>query len=601
MAGTQTAHHLPLLRDGHEPQRRYAADEPGVWIPRDVCRADPVPDATTDFRRTKMYKFHITAWGIRKNNRLHEARALLRRKHALDSQGFSSVFIVRGQLVNFQDIERCCKRAKERASDHVSDESERLPEGTEVVILRNQVGAIAAPEKYRILQSFLHHTAVYADSCFDRGTWRSFSDDEDLTSYPQGDENLAKICFDNLGYASACFGTGQTQLGIAYAQWAFAEFPKTLQSNHQDVIPNLLVQLQRIQRKGLNGLLDAVLRSLTESAVLTLPPSHPHEQTLIALRNLAAESLQSVYEVYIALMRSLYARKLGKNHFRVVRTDFLPSRGKDLTTTPWEEIQEATAYADDQYGVCSRRAFQILRSYCYRLYRAERWLEATPLFEELARRADKTGHHNTHLSSLFRLGKIHQQRGNSEDAKVYWLELFRIIGQDVDVFRYWGPELLEELEKVCRERGEAEEAEQYKAQLAGYHHAIVEADEYRVKPDTVVVSSSASKHPAGDIELTPTFSAERPPASWNDVPLTMNRNSFTGQRLLNAGWEKDARSCLGNPALCDAAPLGSARRTELFRRDRDPLYGSFKREPPADAWQPTRVLASVPNHSTTSG
>ena len=411
-----------------------------------------------------MYKSHITAWGIRKNNRVLEARAILHRKHVLDSQGYSSIFIVRGRLADLADVERCCKRAKEQSSDHGSDEPEHLPEGIDVVILPNQMASIAAPERFRTLQSFLHHTAVYIDSCFDQGTWQSFSDDDDLTSYSQVDENLAKLCFDKLGFASACFSTGLIHLGTAYARQAVFQFRPLLQCNHQDVMPNLLIQLQRIQERGFKEMLEFVLRSLSEIAMLTLPPSHPHERVLTALKDLGVESLESVYEVYLTQVRSLYARKLGTTHFRVVRTDFLLSQGKDLTSTPWTEIQEAIADADNQYGAGSRRAFQVLRSYCYRLYKAGRWREATVLFG-LALSANESSHYHTRLSALFRLGTNLDPRGNSDRANGYWLELLRLAEQDVEVFKYLGPEVLDDLEARIKED------KQYHPQLSAYQRA----------------------------------------------------------------------------------------------------------------------------------
>lgn len=424
-----------------------------------------------NLHRVKMYKSHLTAWGLRKNNRLYEARAILRKKCALEAQGHISIFIVRGQLANLEDIQRCCHRAKEQPSPSDFNEDESLPEGIECVLLPAQP-AIAATLGFRNLERFLHHAAIYVDYCFDQGLWRSTSDDEDLTHSFQGNGNTIKLCFDDLGHAASSVGQSQFRLARAYIQSALDEFPTVLLTDHQDVVPTLLVQLQRIQQKGLNRLLEFVVQRLSGLAVQTLAPSHPHQAFFLALKDLAHESMKCVYEVYMAQRRSLYAQHLGVHHFRVIRTDYLPSKGNDLTSKSWGEIQDAIACADVQYGTHSRRAFQILRSYCYRIYGAGRWSEAAVLFQQLVFRAERPGNYNTRVSAQFRLGKIRRQQGRCAEAKTHWLEVLKLANANADIFKYWGLEVLESLASVCRDRNEQEEADLYVGELAAYHHTV---------------------------------------------------------------------------------------------------------------------------------
>lgn len=165
----------------------------------------------------KMYKSHITAWGLRKNNSVHEARAIMSKKRVLDALGLTSVFIVRGELADLEDVQRCYKRAQRSLS--MADEEEEggggkknLPDGVSCVVFQDSVTFIKAPDRLRNLESFLHHTAIHVEGCFDQGLWRSSSDDEDLSYYPQIDQNIAKECFSDLRHASACFDARQCQL-----------------------------------------------------------------------------------------------------------------------------------------------------------------------------------------------------------------------------------------------------------------------------------------------------------------------------------------------------------------------------------------------------
>jgi Clr5 domain len=374
----------------------------------------------------KMYKSHITLWGLRKNNQLREAQAILRKKYALESAGFHPLFLIRGQLADMNDIERCCKRAKAEFSTTDADaEDHSLPESVEYLGFQYHLNLIDAPAKFTELQRFLHNTLVHFDSCFDRGLWRSESDDQDL-AYPQDMELLAKQCFDDLSYATACFENGHSRLGQVFAQRAFDNFSAVLQTNHQDVISALLVQLDRIQRKGLDVfLLDAVSR-FAKLASTDLPLAHPHAALFNALETLAYDSIGSLYQVHIAQRRSLYIRNVGRDHYRVVRTETLPSLSEDVNLTPLTHIQEAVALADTRYGPTSRRSLLILASYCCRIYRTDRSMESEVLFSELVQRAEQTGPCQTRVSARYRLGKLQRDQGKNQEARRHGLRRLKL-------------------------------------------------------------------------------------------------------------------------------------------------------------------------------
>ena len=506
-----------------------------------------------NLHRVKMYKSHLTAWGLRKYNRLCEARAILRKKRTLEAHGFTSIFIVRGQLANLEDIQRSCRRAREEPSCSEFDEDKSLPEGVECVVVPAQIATIATPQRLRSLEKFLHNAAIYVDNCFDHGLWRSTSDDEDLTHSFQVNGNTIKLCFDNLGHAASSVDKRQFQLGGAYLQSALEEFPTVLLTDHQDVVPTLLVQLQRIQQKGLNVLLRFIIQNLSGLVMQTLPPSHPHQTFFLALRDLATESIQCIYEVYMAQRRSLYAQNLGVHHFRVIRTDYLPSKGNGLASKSWSDVQAAIACADAQYGAQSRRAFQILRSYCYRVYGAGRWSEAAALFQELVLRAERAGNYNTRVSAQFRLGKIRQQQGKSAEAKVYWLAVLKLAKADLDIFKYWGLEVLESLAAVCRDQNEKKEAEQYDAELVGYHHTVLNLDEDRHRVDSIQASSPRENAVVSSGLCLASPREQR--VALRDDTLSMRGTQSFSERLSHThGWDKCASSHNGDVIVAPPGP-----------------------------------------------
>ena len=60
-----------------------------------------------------MYKNKITLWGLDKKQKRYEACLILRRKREWDMQGRPPcLFLLRGWLVDMEDLERYRKRAK---------------------------------------------------------------------------------------------------------------------------------------------------------------------------------------------------------------------------------------------------------------------------------------------------------------------------------------------------------------------------------------------------------------------------------------------------------------------------------------------------------
>ena len=410
----------------------------------------------------------------------------------------SSLFIVRGRLADIEDLERCCRRAKALPpTDFDEYEIAILPVGIECVILRDRIASISDPENFKQLQCFLHYSAVYIDSCFDRGLWLPGSDDKDPMQYPAAAKHHPQLCFDNLHHAGFCLGSGQGQLGGAYARSAFEHLPNVLRCNHQDVMANLLIRLRCLQEKGLQNFLHVLVRYLAELVAELLPPFHPHKMFFAALQHLTVVSIDCLYEVHIAQRRSLYVGRLGVNHLHVVRIDYSSSRGHDLTAVPSKEIQAAVERADHTYGAYSRRAFLVLRSYCYRLYEGKRWSEAAVLFEQLAHRAENANCSDAWASAKFCQGKSHLKQLKFEDAKNCWLEVLHLADCDSDMWKYWLNRVLDDLAMTCHHLGEHEEAKRYRVELADHRNAVIEADEERLRNDGITIPNRPAKFLTG--------------------------------------------------------------------------------------------------------
>ncbi|KAG7009143.1 ubiquitin carboxyl-terminal hydrolase 2 [Physcia stellaris] len=119
---------------------------------------------------TKMYKNHFTMWGIDKNHKENEMRAVVRQNHLRHQQGKSSRFEIRGRPVEFADVVRYWKRKGVSVEEVLARRTTSLtPEA--VMCFTPVVSPLSTPRELADPERILISIRDYFRGSFDSGTW----------------------------------------------------------------------------------------------------------------------------------------------------------------------------------------------------------------------------------------------------------------------------------------------------------------------------------------------------------------------------------------------------------------------------------------------
>ena len=428
-----------------------------------------------------MYKSHITAWGLRKNLRVIEAQAILRRKQALDAMGVTYMFLIRGLPADMEDVERCCKRAKSSASNKGDEYA--LPRGVECVILRQRAQAIKDPDSFNHLRSFFHHSVVHVEGSLDNGSWRLASDKSRLVCCTAKEAHLIERCIQDFKSASRCFNQGKSHLGGAFARQAFSKLPEMLIVAYEGTVEVLLSLLSMMQDRGQNDLKQITITALVGIASITFCPTHPFRQILDSLAIVAVEDVNPLYEVYQAYRIDLNTRKPGFNHW---------SNALNKTVGSFQEIQRDLSRVSEQSGQLSTTTLTIQSRYSIRLGIASRWVEAEQLLRGFVEKSDKAKVSAFRIESRWLLGDAQEHLGSYEAAKKSWMDALKL-SQVVDsVSNVWRLRILRGLVWVCGEIGNTQEAKTYRCLEAELLQGILDEDQRQLRFDGIEVPRRTS-------------------------------------------------------------------------------------------------------------
>lgn len=122
------------------------------------------------FRRVKMYKTHITQWGLDKKNKDFEMRAIVRKNKERSSQGKRSIIRIRGQTRDFAEVIRYWKRKGVSIDDMVARQT-ASPTPEAVEFFTPVPSPILTPQVLAIPERIFRCVRDYFRGSFDSGTW----------------------------------------------------------------------------------------------------------------------------------------------------------------------------------------------------------------------------------------------------------------------------------------------------------------------------------------------------------------------------------------------------------------------------------------------
>ena len=187
-------------------------------------------------RSIKMYRQRIKDWGLDKNHKDNEMKAIVRKYEGRVAEGKASTIRIRGRSIDYQDVVRYWKR-KHLTIDAVLAlrSMSKTPEAVEC--LTPMPSPITTPEVLAVPERILRMLRDYHQGSFEAGTWRSDGSAQYCRSTKVSNDGIhwAARLFDQCTLSFRlieynAFEEASRELGRACAsieQIVLAEFPDT--------------------------------------------------------------------------------------------------------------------------------------------------------------------------------------------------------------------------------------------------------------------------------------------------------------------------------------------------------------------------------------
>ena len=427
-----------------------------------------------------MYKSRITAWGLQKNNKVRDARAILKHQRAVEATGGRCLFFKRGRPIDLEAILRTWRRAGRKYND---DTTYGIPADIECIVFPHDVPTMTNTDAFDNLRTFLHYTAVYFDSCFDTEIWRSVSEDEDLETCTKAETLLVVRTLDDLDKAFALFSKCNNDLAGAYCRRAFASFPEVLSLPYEDLIFELLSQLASQHGQKAAELKQLIINAMTQFASVTLPRSHPYRRIFSSLSVLPQETMQALLEIHGTQRRQIYLQRLGGNHVVIIWNDILRNCEQVHFLQELKmlgcSIDEEIAHIHKTYGASSRRSHLLLMERCKQLHDAGDWIDEEIGLAAALHKIEEAPFPDCEWNLVrlrYNLGVVQTLLEKKHQARSSWNQALALTEKTPYLSDYWSFGLLSRLRRLSMELGDEQSAWQYRHLLDKHNAALIHAD-----------------------------------------------------------------------------------------------------------------------------
>ena len=320
-----------------------------------------------------MYKSKITLWGLDKKQKRSDARSILRvkRKRAHDGRP-PCLFVVRGWLVDEQDLERYCKRAKlDRMIDdqELDDQTLLLSDGDLPKDLLcvdanpHTINALQDPARFRVVRRLLHAITVQVESSFDSGIWNSTHSDQWFLCrskvYLQDVSSLSRM-ISHVENACLLFSKALPDAAGRELRQGFHLLEHVAYSPYHDIVPEVLGLVARLRTTSFMEIGTLIVEHLANvTAQGRAAKVWASRDVFDTLRNPDLVIEECLSEAITSYLRRLYMARLGEDHVAVIELDLARERDKRLSssaTVLHSDVHSSIALFDRKFGPMSRRA-----------------------------------------------------------------------------------------------------------------------------------------------------------------------------------------------------------------------------------------------------
>ena len=225
---------------------------------------------------TKMYKRRIKQWGLDKNNKDDEMRAVVRKTKARLDQGKQSKIHVRGKAIGDEEIIRYWKRKGISIDDVIARRAASgTPEAVEIVT--PVPSRVATPTSFAVPERIFAAIRDYFESSFASGNW-VYDDPESLCHTFKVQEDTIDDLNGLMNHTStACrlFSNHRYQEAGRILISLTSKLQKILSAEHPHTLGNILSTITTTRSEGRDEIGIAVLRQFCALGEFVVGKEHP--------------------------------------------------------------------------------------------------------------------------------------------------------------------------------------------------------------------------------------------------------------------------------------------------------------------------------------
>ena len=225
---------------------------------------------------TKMYRRRIKHWGLDKNNKDADMRAIVRKTRARLDQGKRSKIHVRGKAIDDEEVMRYWRRKGISIDDVIAHRAASVtPDAVEIVT--PVPSRVATPTSLAIPERIFAAIRDYFESSFTSGNW-VYNNPESPCYTRKVQENPMNDLLDLVFHSvTACqfFSNHRCQDAGRILDSVFSKFKKILSAEHPQTLGQILDTVVHVRLEGRDEMGMAILRQFCALGEVVVGKQHP--------------------------------------------------------------------------------------------------------------------------------------------------------------------------------------------------------------------------------------------------------------------------------------------------------------------------------------
>lgn len=280
-----------------------------------------------------MYKNKITQWGLDKNNKENEIRAIVRKTTQRAAVGKKSVARIRGRVLDPEEIQRYLKR-KSHSMEFALVQSASTPPGLECFTPSEIPGSPRTPEVFSVPEHIFILLRDYITGSFQSGTWickNLRSECRSIKQYYAADAALCDL-HNCLKLACGFFDIASSEEGIRMLAAAVAGIKDILMAESPEVLIMMFASILDVKARGRPEMVPRILGQFADMAAIVLPTRHPIGQICRHLVSFDFHQLTNIVSLAFQSLVEYFESILGQTGYSALtfRTEYIINQVDDL-------------------------------------------------------------------------------------------------------------------------------------------------------------------------------------------------------------------------------------------------------------------------------